>query len=130
MADKYSNSQIEFKTNLANLRRYDQGFEIKFYNIIQEFINNILKHSKAERATINLNEVQGKLSLKITDNGIGFDKTKTTVKEGLGLNQIDARIQIMKGEFTIDSSVNIGTTIKVILPILEKKKINLVGKVQ
>ena len=130
MADKYSNSQIEFKTNLANLRRYDQGFEIKFYNIIQEFINNILKHSKAEQATINLNEVQGKLSLKITDNGIGFDKTKTTVKEGLGLNQIDARIQIMKGEFTIDSSVNIGTTIKVILPILEKKKINLVGKVQ
>jgi signal transduction histidine kinase/tetratricopeptide (TPR) repeat protein len=121
MADKYSNSQIEFETNLVNLRRYDQGFEIKFYNIIQEFINNILKHSKAERAIINLAEVRGKLSLKITDNGIGFDKTKITVKEGLGLSQIDARIQLMKGEFTIDSSLNNGTTIKVILPILEKE---------
>ena len=121
MADKYSNSQIEFETNLVNLRRYDQGFEIKFYNIIQEFINNILKHSKAERAIINLAEVRGKLSLKITDNGIGFDKTKITVKKGLGLSQIDARIQLMKGEFTIDSSLNNGTTIKVILPILEKE---------
>jgi len=121
MAVKYSNSQIEIKTNLVNLRRYDQGFEIKFYNIIQEFINNILKHSKAERATINLAEVRGKLSLRITDNGIGFDKTKITVKEGLGLSQIDARIHIMKGEFTIDSSQNNGTTIKVILPILEKE---------
>jgi len=121
MADKYSNSQIEFKTNLANLRRYDQDFEIKLYNIIQEFINNILKHSRAEQAIINLAEVQGKLSLKITDNGIGFDKTKITVKEGLGLSQIDARIQIMKGEFTIDSSLNNGTIIKVILPISEKE---------
>ena len=121
MVNKYSNSQIEIKTNMVNLRRYDQGFEIKFYNIIQEFVNNILKHSKAERATINLAEVRGKLSLKIVDNGIGFDQTKRTGKEGLGLCQIEARIHIMKGEFTINSSLNNGTMIKVILPILEKE---------
>ena len=108
------------------IRRYHQDFEIKVYNITQEFVNNILKHSKAEKAIIRLDEVNGKLSLKITDDGVGFDKTKVTNKDGLGLNQIDARIQMMKGNFNIDSTKNHGTVIKVVLPILEKEVVNLV----
>ena len=126
MADKYSNSQIEIDTKIGETRRYHQDFEIKVYNITQEFVNNILKHSKAEKAIIRLDEVNGKLSLKITDDGIGFDKTKITNKDGLGLNQIDARIQMMRGTFNIDSTKKHGTVIKVVLPILEKEVINLV----
>lgn len=126
MADKYSNSQIEIEISVGEVRRYHQNFEIKVYNIIQEFVNNILKHSKAEKATIELNEVNDKLSLRITDNGVGFDKTKITQKDGLGINQIDARIQMMNGIFHIDSSKNNGTIINVELPILEKEEPNLV----
>jgi signal transduction histidine kinase len=100
--------------------RYQQNFEIKTYNIIQEFLNNILKHSKAEKALINLEEVKGELSLKISDDGIGFDKTKIKNKEGIGLNQIEARIQMMKGDFDVISSMNKGTIITVRLPILKK----------
>ncbi|ARV16236.1 histidine kinase [Polaribacter sp. SA4-12] len=125
MADKYSNSQIEIDTKIGETRRYHQDFEIKVYNITQEFVNNILKHSKAEKAVIRLDEVNGKLSLKITDDGVGFDKTKITNKDGLGLNQIDARIQMMQGTFNIDSTKKQGTVIKVVLPILEKDGINL-----
>ncbi|ARV07600.1 histidine kinase [Polaribacter sp. SA4-10] len=121
MAEKYSNSQIKIKTQVTNIRRYDQNFEIKVYNIIQEFINNILKHSDANNATVNLAEVDTKLCIKISDDGVGFDKTKIGSKDGLGLNQIDARIQMMKGKFQIDTSVNNGTYISVELPILEKE---------
>ncbi|MDN3619681.1 ATP-binding protein [Polaribacter undariae] len=124
MADKYSNSQIKIDTRVGETRRYEQKFEIKVYNIIQEFINNILKHSKAEKAMIKLDEADGKLYLRISDDGIGFDKKKIVKKEGLGLNQIDARIQMMQGEFHIDTSPKNGTVIKVILPILEKEQIN------
>ena len=124
MADKYSNSQIEIKTELGEIKRYEQNFEIKVYNITQEFVNNILKHSKAKNSTIKLEEVNKRLLLKITDDGVGFDKTKITVKDGLGINQIDARIQMMKGEFQIDSLMNKGTTIYVELPILEKELSN------
>ena len=126
MACKYSNSQIEIQMNLGTIRRYHQNFEIKTYNIIQEFLNNILKHSKAEKAIINLEEVNGELVLKISDDGIGFDKVKIKNKEGLGLNQIEARIQMMKGAFDVCSSVNNGTVIKVRLPILEKEPIKYV----
>ncbi|WP_218598267.1 tetratricopeptide repeat-containing sensor histidine kinase [Polaribacter sp. NJDZ03] len=122
MADKYSNSQIKIDTRIGETRRYEQNFEIKAYNIIQEFINNILKHSKAETAMIKLDEADGKLYLRISDDGIGFDKKKVISKEGLGLNQIDARIQMMQGEFNIDTSLKNGTVVKVVLPILEKIK--------
>ena len=124
MADKYSNSQLTIDTEIGDIRRYEQNFEIKMHNIIQEFVNNILKHSKADKAMIKLEEVDGKLYLRISDDGVGFDKTKITVKDGLGINQIDARIQMMKGEFTIDSVEQNGTVIKVVLPVLEKEQIN------
>ncbi|MCL7764287.1 tetratricopeptide repeat protein [Polaribacter sp. Z014] len=126
MADKYSNSQIKIDTRIGETRRYEQNFEIKVYNIIQEFVNNILKHSKAEKAMIHLNEADSKLYLRISDDGIGFDKNKIINKDGLGLNQIEARIQMMKGDFLIDSALKNGTVIKVVLPILEKEAINLV----
>ncbi len=121
IAEKYSNSQIKVDTRIGETRRYEQNFEIKVYNIIQEFVNNILKHSKAEKAMIKIDEADGKLYLRISDDGVGFDKNKVVNKEGLGLNQIDARIQMMQGEFNIDTAPKSGTVIKVVLPILEKK---------
>ena len=121
IADKYSNSELKINTNIQDLRRYHQKFEIKVYNIIQEFINNILKHSKAKNAVINLKDAEGVLILKIIDDGVGFDKTKINLKDGLGINQIDARIQMMQGYFFIESSFNSGTTIFVKLPVVEKE---------
>ena len=122
MAEKYSNSKIEINTNIKNIRRYHQSFEIKVNNIIQELVNNILKHSNATEATVEVEEKDGILFVKIQDNGDGFDKKEIPKKDGLGINQIDARIQIMKGKFSIYSDTKSGTRIKIELPILEKIK--------
>ena len=122
MAEKYSNSKIEINTNIKNIRRYQQSFEIKVNNIIQELVNNILKHSNATEATVEVEEKDGILFVKIQDNGDGFDKKEIPKKDGLGINQIDARIQIMKGKFSIYSDTKSGTRIKIELPILEKIK--------
>ena len=121
MAEKYSNSQIQINTDLKNLRRYHQGFEIKVNNIIQEFVNNILKHSHASKAIVRVEDKNAKLIISIQDNGDGFDKETIPEKDGLGINQIDARIQMMKGDFYIDSSETTGTKIDIVLPILEKE---------
>ena len=126
LAEKYSNSQLTIETDIENIRRYHQNFEIKAYNIIQEFLNNILKHSNAENATIFIREKNNNLCIKISDDGQGFDKATITKKDGLGLNQIDARIQVMNGKFDIDSEFGKGTKIIVELPVLEKDTFNLV----
>ncbi|KOY51111.1 tetratricopeptide repeat-containing sensor histidine kinase [Polaribacter dokdonensis] len=121
IASKYSNSELVIETDIQNIQRYHQNFEIKVYNIISEFINNILKHSRAKRALITIIEENGRLFITIQDNGVGFDKTKINEKNGLGLNQIDARIQIMKGYFNIDSSKKKGTKISIELPVIERE---------
>ena len=124
MAAKYSNSVLDIETDIYNLRRYNQNFEIKIYNIIQEFVNNILKHSKAKNTFIKLYEEDARICFQISDDGIGFDKTKITNKDSLGLNQIDARIHMMNGVFIINSTIGEGTIISVELPIVEKEVVN------
>lgn len=124
IAEKYSNSVLKIETNIENTRRYQQNFEIKVYNIIQEFVNNILKHSNATNALIELKEKNEKLYITISDDGKGFDKNSINTKDGLGINQIDARIQMMKGEFNIESSLHNGTRIVIVLPISEKVAFN------
>ncbi|WP_347175143.1 tetratricopeptide repeat-containing sensor histidine kinase [Polaribacter uvawellassae] len=122
MAEKYSNSKIEINTHIKSVRRYQQSFEIKANNIIQELVNNILKHSNATKATVKILDKDGVLFVDIQDDGEGFDKTDIPKKDGLGINQIEARIQMMKGKFFIDSNAETGTKIKIELPILEKKE--------
>ncbi len=121
MAEKYSNSQLEFVFQTKNIQRYDQDFEIKLHNIIQELINNAIKHSEATIAEINLVEKDKKLLLSINDNGKGFDTLKMSHKDGLGINQIDARIHMMSGKFIIDSQKGKGTKISIELPVYMKK---------
>jgi len=121
MAEKYSNSQLEIVFQTQNIQRYDQDFEIKLHNIIQELVNNAIKHSEATIAEINLVEKDKKLLLSINDNGKGFDTLKMSNKDGLGINQIDARIHMMSGKFIIDSHKGEGTKISIELPVYEKK---------
>ncbi|WP_298949701.1 tetratricopeptide repeat-containing sensor histidine kinase [uncultured Polaribacter sp.] len=124
LAAKYSNSNLNIETETHNIRRYEQNFEIKIYNIIQEFLNNILKHSKAKNTVIKLQEKEGAIVLQISDDGVGFDTSKITNKDGLGLNQIEARIHVLKGNFSIDSKIDEGTSIIIKVPVLERTTVN------
>lgn len=126
IAEKFSNSQLQIDYETKYIQRYDQGFEIKLYNITQEFVNNILKHSNATHAKIVLIEKNNKLNLTIHDNGIGFDKTTIPEKDGLGINQIEARIQMMQGEFHIESGNGNGTLITIELPVFKKEPVKYV----
>lgn len=123
MAEKYTNSELQIDTDFSKLRRYHQSFEIKTYNIIQEFVNNIIKHSQANNALIQLYEKDNKIHLIITDDGIGFDKSKVVQKNGIGINQIEARVQMMQGHFRIDSKPGNGTKVTIELPIQEREVI-------
>ena len=124
MAEKYSNSQLEIVFQTQNIQRYDQDFEIKLHNIIQELVNNAIKHSNASIAEINLVEKRKKILLTIKDNGKGFDTSKMSHKDGLGINQIDARIHMMSGKFIIDSQKGKGTKISIELPVFRRETLS------
>ena len=122
LCDKNSNIFIEFKHSIAiDLKqRYNEEFETKLYQIISELFNNILKHSKASKALITIEEINNELIIIIEDNGEGFKTTKSTSNEGFGLTQIRARISSMNGKIAITSIVDTGTLVIINVPIQEK----------
>jgi signal transduction histidine kinase len=86
--------------------------KIHIYRIIQEVIQNINKYSKAERCYIMLLKTANKLTIRIWDNGIGFNPEKA--KQGIGLKNIKDRTKSLNGELKITSSTGNGTTIEVV----------------
>lgn len=115
--EKYSNSQLEISCSTENLQRYDQSFEIRTNNIIEELVNNLIKHSKASEGHVSAMEYKKNLYVEIQDNGVGFDTSKKIESNGIGIHQIDARIKMMKGDFKIHSILGEGTTIEFMVPI-------------
>jgi len=119
---KYSNRELTFEVSAQNVNRYNQEFEIKIFNVIQELINNILKHSKAQNAEIILKEEESQLTILVKDDGVGFSTSSSSFSDGIGLNQIEARIHMMNGKLTISSKENAGTSIYISVPILKQQK--------
>lgn len=120
LCEKTSNSRIKiaFNSLIKIKKRYNEDFEMKLYFIIAELINNIIKHSNATHASINVEETDTSLIIHVTDDGSGFKNSQFETIEGFGINQIRARINNMKGEFTINSAPNKGTSIFLKVPVV------------
>jgi len=90
--------------------------KVKFtvFRIIQEQLNNILKHAEAKAASVVLDVNKKFLSLTITDDGKGFDTRKK--KNGIGLSNIQSRAEIYDGSLTINSSIGKGCSLNVCFP--------------
>lgn len=125
LCEKNSNSILHFKysTSIDRNNRYEEDFEMKIYFIIMELLNNVIKHSQAEHAKLSLKKNDDALQIEIIDNGKGFDSKKFHILEGFGLNQIKARLNNLKGTIEINSKLNAGTVIKIIVPIDYHEKI-------
>ncbi len=88
--------------------------ELMIYRVVQEQINNILKHSQAENATIDLNSKGSNLLLTIGDDGIGFDSGKQA--KGIGLQNIRSRTEFYSGKLEIISAPGKGCKFKITIP--------------
>lgn len=85
--------------------------KIHIYRIIQESLQNIYKHAKATLVKISFEVKNNVFCLTICDNGSGFDVNKA--KKGIGLKNINSRVKEIKGDLTIRSEANKGTTISI-----------------
>lgn len=90
---------------------------INLFRVIQEAIQNVLKHAQATQLTINCQQTEGKISLAIQDNGIGMSETQTQSNESYGIRNMRNRIQEIGGQLSIQSAAGCGTTISIGLPI-------------
>ncbi|MFN2176310.1 MAG: ATP-binding protein [Anaerolineales bacterium] len=86
--------------------------EVALYYIAQEALNNVLRHAHAKSVSVTLKQGYKYVTLEITDDGCGFDKTKLE-RGGLGLKNITERVKQENGKLTISSKPDKGTIIKV-----------------
>ena len=100
--------QIQYAA-YGEISRFALSFELTVYRIVQELLNNIVKHSKATAAAVQLSLQDDFLSITIEDNGVGFDKNKWR-PSGTGLNSLQRRIQAMNGTLEIDAQQEKGVT--------------------
>jgi two-component system NarL family sensor kinase len=85
------------------------------YRIVQESLNNILKHSRAKNARITLERDVHEVLLKIEDDGCGFKSSDGG--KGLGLKNIAERVRMLGGKIKLDSEPDKGTRIEITIPI-------------
>lgn len=88
--------------------------EIVLYRVIQECVNNVLKHAKASQLDISLIKDDAGISATIEDNGIGF--ITATIQAGIGLQNIKTRIEYLKGTVEWDSARGNGTLVAIHVP--------------
>ncbi|MEP7257017.1 MAG: PAS domain S-box protein [Flavitalea sp.] len=95
----------------------DENIQLNIFRIIQEQFNNIIKHSKANKATIDLVNKEGVIKLIISDNGRGCDLTKQT--SGVGMINIKSRAELLGGSVDLFSNPGEGYEMQVLLPLKE-----------
>lgn len=91
--------------------------KIHIYRIIQETLHNIYKHASASKVTISFNLKNNVICLVVADDGVGFDVNKLKSKSGIGLKNMNSRINEIKGILKISSEKNTGTKVTIEAPI-------------
>ncbi len=116
------NSPVLFASHVDDIDGLlDKESEIHAYRIVQEAINNILKHSAATEATVVVKRLTATVSLSVRDNGRGFDPAAPHDPNrhdvGHGLSGIKERARILGGGFQLDARPGQGTTLTIEIPV-------------
>ena len=115
--DKKDISNLNIKTEFESSidwQKVDIKVKVNLYRIIQEALQNIIKHAQAKNVNIKFQYDNKHLILSIEDDGVGF-KAKHH-KKGIGIKNIESRVKSLKGVFDIQSELNKGTIIKITIP--------------
>lgn len=97
--------------------RLESTRETVLYRILQECVNNIIRHAHATAVSIHIVKHDKELSVLIEDNGKGFDHKKVNQFEGIGLKNIISRVQFLNGTVDFDSTIGKGTTVNISIPV-------------
>jgi signal transduction histidine kinase/lipopolysaccharide biosynthesis regulator YciM len=120
--DKIDSRIIKINLHAEGLNeRLNSDVETVLYRVIQECVNNVIKHSGANNLDISLIKDADGISATVEDNGRGFDAKDKQKFEGIGLKNINSRVTFLKGSVDFDSSPGKGTLVAIHVPINAEK---------
>jgi PAS domain S-box-containing protein len=106
MAQRFSTPGFQIKTDIkSSAEHLHQNIQLYLFRIIQELISNCIKHARASLAEIKISAAHGKITLVISDNGMGFkEEPDQAILRGSGLRAIKNRIYLVNGQMQLDTS--------------------------
>lgn len=118
LIDKCRSPKLNIGLQIEGLQdNLDENIQIVMYRVIQECINNTIKHAQADEISISVKQDEHQIFAEFKDNGIGFDAATQRKSDGMGLDNIKSRIEFMKGNFELKSEKGSGTLVRVELPL-------------
>lgn len=112
------NQRIHFDLVIDALAYRNKNIDLNIYVICLELVQNIIKHSRATEATIYLAEKGKDLLLEVTDNGRGIQENQ---QKGIGLKNIQGRLEAIGGELFINSETDKGTKFTILVPLVQNE---------
>jgi two-component system, NarL family, sensor kinase len=113
-----------FKTQLdieGKMIRLEPQKELILFRIIQEVLNNIMKHAEANAIEINVNYTEKEVKISVSDNGKGFDLTPLNENDlsgfGLGIRNMHNRAKLIGADFSMSSNIGNGTVVSLAVPL-------------
>jgi len=91
----------------------DQTTAITIYRIIQELLNNVMKHATAKNVIVQVSKTDNVLSVEVEDDGKGFETTILHQSKGIGWTNIQSRIEFLKGKLDVQSGPGKGTSVHI-----------------
>lgn len=115
--NKTKTVQLNFKTNIEQEDPvFDTTDRLYLYRICQELIQNSLKHGHSKEIRISLINQAGNVHLSVADDGVGFDTNNLESGKGMGLMNIENRVEMLGGTLTVSSTLHEGSTFDIYLP--------------
>lgn len=115
------NIEVVYSSNITD-GYLTKEHELNIFRIVQELVNNALKYSKCKTIEISIQEIESKLIIAVIDDGEGIDPTQTV--KGIGLDNINSRVETLQGSITIDSKEGVGVSAIIELPLKSKEDIS------
>lgn len=102
-------------------QRLDANVETVLYRVIQECVNNVIRHAGASTLDITLIRDNEGISATIEDNGKGFDTKNAANFQGIGMKNILTRVEYLKGTVEFDSAPGKGTAVNIVVPVNDRE---------
>lgn len=111
-----TNANFKLNTKIDALNIIDEPFKLHIYRLVQEMINNAMKHSFANNVYIELNTKDEKVYLSYEDDGLGFNMSDVLSNvTSLGMNGMKERVYMLNGTIKINSKINEGVKIEILI---------------
>jgi len=114
--EQYKELKIDFDIS-GDINNLGEMININIYRIIQESMNNCIKHARASKVILNISRSAKNIKILFTDNGVGFSKEILKNSKQFGLVGIEERVKSLRGNFKLDSAPKKGTTLKIQIPL-------------